>query len=107
MVTASSTAASASSRRPRSARQFDHQAPVPLPDGGVARLLRPEAETVPFWPRAELGLLTEWVAAGEHAAVQLVVGPGGVGKTRLARRIARDCPGHWASAPGGRLPGLL
>jgi hypothetical protein len=53
--------------------------------GGVARYLRPEAEVVRFWPRRELADLLGGVAAGELVAVRLVTGPGGSGKTRVAR----------------------
>ena len=62
--------------------------PAAVLEGGVARYLRPEAEVVPFWPRAELGELTGWVASSWHVAVQLVTGPGGIGKTRLALQLA-------------------
>jgi len=64
-----------------------HAVPAPALDGGVARFLRPEEEVVAFRPRPELDQLIAWVAADQHSGVQLVTGPGGAGKTRLAREL--------------------
>lgn len=53
----------------------------------VARYLRPEEKVVPFRARPELDDLLGWCATGVHAAVRLVTGDGGAGKTRLALRL--------------------
>jgi tetratricopeptide (TPR) repeat protein len=53
----------------------------------VARYLRPEEKVVPFRARPELEELLSWCATGGHAAVRLVTGDGGAGKTRLALRL--------------------
>jgi tetratricopeptide (TPR) repeat protein len=55
---------------------------------GVARLLRPEAEVVPFLPRGELTQLISWATDNRQVSVQLVIGPAGAGKTRLALQLA-------------------
>jgi tetratricopeptide (TPR) repeat protein len=56
----------------------------------VARYLRPEEAVVPFRPRPELDELLAWCASAEHAAVRLVTGEGGSGKTRLALRLGEE-----------------
>lgn len=78
-----------------------------------AELLRPQAEAVPFIGRtALLDELREW-CRGDGVSVRLIVGPGGQGKTRLAREFARRLAAEgWAacqfrendpvSARGGR-----
>jgi anti-sigma factor RsiW len=75
-------------------------------EGGVAQLLRPEEEVVPFRPRPELDQLIGWVAASEaHVAVQLVTGDGGTGKTRLARQLVHEIAGwraQWVPAGSER-----
>ena len=53
----------------------------------VARYLRPEEAVVPFRPRPELGELMDWCTRRRHAAVRLVIGGGGAGKTRLALQL--------------------
>ena len=58
-------------------------------------LLDAAAEVVPFRGREDLLLkLWSWCKAGDDFAAQLIVGPGGQGKTRLARelclRLRRD-----------------
>jgi TPR repeat protein len=58
-------------------------------------LLDAAAEVVPFRGREDLVLrLWSWCKAGDDFAAQLIVGPGGQGKTRLARelclRLRRD-----------------
>jgi hypothetical protein len=50
----------------------------------VARYLRPEEAVVPFRARPELDELLSWCVSGGYAAVRLVTGDGGSGKTRLA-----------------------
>jgi tetratricopeptide (TPR) repeat protein len=54
-----------------------------------AALLRADAEVVDFHGRTrELRQLTDWCQSDRHAfAVQVLTGPGGQGKTRLARRL--------------------
>jgi tetratricopeptide (TPR) repeat protein len=62
--------------------------PVPrLRRAGPAYLLRAEAQTARFRSRAaELAGLTAW-CEGPGVRVQLLTGPGGQGKTRLAREL--------------------
>jgi hypothetical protein len=57
---------------------------------GAAWYLRPEAEVVAFVPRPELSTLREWCVTGGRLAVRLVIGKGGVGKTRLAVQLVQD-----------------
>ena len=53
-------------------------------------LLRADASVVPFAGRQRILLdLLNWCAAPSAVAVRLVTGPGGLGKTRLARELAR------------------
>ncbi|MGW4485502.1 trypsin-like serine protease [Amycolatopsis sp. NPDC004368] len=53
-------------------------------------VLRPDAEAVPFRGRAaELDELTSWCLDRSRFSVHAVTGPGGQGKTRLARELAR------------------
>ena len=83
--------------------QAKYVLPGPALEGGVARLLRPEEEVVRFRPRPELDQLISWAVVSEaHAAVQLVTGAGGTGKTRLARQLVHEIAGwrtQWVS-PG-------
>ncbi|MGH3247667.1 MAG: tetratricopeptide repeat protein [Trebonia sp.] len=54
-----------------------------------AYLLRADAEVVPFHGRAQLLKdLSEWCDATDSVSAWLVTGPGGQGKTRLARKLA-------------------
>ncbi|MFC7532246.1 trypsin-like peptidase domain-containing protein [Actinoplanes sp. GCM10030250] len=55
-----------------------------------AGLLRAEAEIVPFHGRDDvLRRLREWLDPDVSAAVRVLTGPGGQGKTRVARQFAR------------------
>jgi len=56
----------------------------------VARYLRPEEAAVPFRSRPELYELLRSCTCTGHAAVQLVTGDGGAGKTRLALRLGDE-----------------
>ena len=56
----------------------------------VACNLRPEEAAVPFRRRPELEELLRWCTSAGHAAVQLVTGDGGAGKTRLALRLGDE-----------------
>jgi hypothetical protein len=56
--------------------------------GGDAFWLRPEQRVVEFINRPELGKLREWCANPGAPGLMLVTGAGGVGKTRLAHRLA-------------------
>ncbi|GAA4239718.1 hypothetical protein GCM10022254_61010 [Actinomadura meridiana] len=59
----------------------------------VTGLLRPERELVDFVGRAdELGRLREWCLDETAFPVRLMTGKGGVGKTRLALRLAGSLP---------------
>ena len=79
--------------------------PSPLSPTSPADLLRADAELAPFRPRPELETLLEWCAQGPDGfGMRLAFGPGGRGKTRLARHIAatlREEQG-WASVVLGR-----
>ncbi|MFC5885739.1 tetratricopeptide repeat-containing serine protease family protein [Kitasatospora sp. CM 4170] len=57
-----------------------------------AGLLRADAEAVPFHGReAELAELTAWCTDGRAAlSARVLVGPGGQGKSRLARQLTTD-----------------
>ncbi|MFJ9931264.1 tetratricopeptide repeat protein [Streptomyces misionensis] len=70
---------------------FAPAAPVRVLDSPTA-LLRADAEAVTFRGRdAELADLTSWCTDGPAAAqVRVLTGPGGQGKSRLARRLADD-----------------
>ncbi len=61
--------------------------PTGLP---VARYLRAEEAVVPFRSRPELDELLSWCVSGDHAAVRLVTGDGGAGKTRLALELCEE-----------------
>ncbi|MET8387571.1 tetratricopeptide repeat protein [Streptosporangium canum] len=68
-----------------------------------AMLLRADAEVVGFYGREqELAALSAWAEADDDRSgevrVRLYTGPGGQGKTRLARAFARDLAGSWAIA---------
>jgi tetratricopeptide (TPR) repeat protein len=58
------------------------------PPESLAGLLRPERKIVEFVGRAgELGELLAWCMKDRSSPVRLMVGPGGVGKTRLAAEL--------------------
>jgi hypothetical protein len=55
-----------------------------------SRMLRTNFEIVPFIGRkTELAQLRKWRDAADETSVQLIYGPGGQGKTRLATHLAR------------------
>ncbi|MDT7802908.1 MAG: hypothetical protein QOI78_6341 [Actinomycetota bacterium] len=73
--------------------EFQHllePAPPSREFAAPSMVLRPDAEAVPFHGRAaELGELTDWCLDRSRFSVHVVTGPGGQGKTRLARELAR------------------
>lgn len=75
------------------------------------RLLAPARRIVPFVGRAaELAALLDWCTGPEAVAVQLVTGPRGVGKTRLAREAAHQmAQAGWTclDVPDGAEPAAL
>jgi tetratricopeptide (TPR) repeat protein len=60
----------------------------PTAQGSITQLLRPEAEVVPFMPRAELAYLMKWAGENGGISAQLIIGPAGSGKTRLVQQLA-------------------
>jgi len=58
-----------------------------------AALLRAEQEVFPFRLRPELSDLVDWSRAPGGPPVRLVIGPSGVGKTRLALRLCAEFRG--------------
>ena len=71
--------------------------PVDPPDS-PAGLLRADTADTPFRARPELTQLQAWCADEAWWSVRLVVGPGGQGKTRLARHLAAGlAPQGWAT----------
>ncbi|MFI8536737.1 hypothetical protein ACIGMX_41690 [Streptomyces aquilus] len=72
--------------RPRVTALRDAQAPQQ-----PSRLLRTRDEVVDFTGRRrEIESFAEWRDAGDAFLIRLVHGPGGEGKTRLARHLARE-----------------
>ena len=64
------------------------------PRGGDAFWLRPEQRVVEFIDRPELAVLREWCTGPDGPGLMLVTGAGGVGKTRLALRLAEELGGQ-------------
>jgi hypothetical protein len=63
-----------------------------------AGLLRADVADTPFRDRPELDRLQRWCQRSEWSSIRLVVGPGGQGKTRLARHLAGQLVGEgWAT----------
>ena len=58
--------------------------------GGAALWLRPDKRVVNFIDRPELDALQGWCAGDDAPPVMLLTGAGGVGKTRLALRLAEE-----------------
>lgn len=57
--------------------------------------LRPEYRIAPFTGRrGELAELTGWLRAPKPVSAQLITGPAGQGKTRLAQELCQDMAGH-------------
>ncbi|HET9898320.1 MAG TPA: hypothetical protein VFQ44_25610 [Streptosporangiaceae bacterium] len=77
----------------------------------VVGLLDPHREVVKFAGRdRELAELIAWCADGQDAPLRIVIGPSGVGKTRLAVELARQMRARgwrtwWADADGRGHPG--
>jgi len=80
-------------------------------EGGPSFLLRPDRGLVEFTGRGgELAEMAAWCESGPDKSVRLVTGPGGVGKTRLALRVAEGwrAPGRvWLLVASGREAGAL
>ena len=63
-----------------------------------AVLLRADIAPTPFRPRSELDTLRKWCSGEVIWSSRLLVGPGGQGKTRVARQLARSLQRHhWAT----------
>ena len=75
-------------------------------DGGPAVLLRPDRGIVQFTGReTELGVLRSWCASADARSVRIIVGAGGVGKTRLALKVASEWEsrgGEWRRIDAGQ-----
>ncbi|MFG1780119.1 SAV_2336 N-terminal domain-related protein [Micromonospora sp. NPDC049048] len=83
-------------REPRAGSPGDEAAALP---GVGADLLSPHRRVVPFTGRAaELAELQRWCAAS-GAAVRVLVGGPGQGKTRLARELVTGRRARWRDAP--------
>ncbi|MGW2226348.1 P-loop NTPase [Streptomyces formicae] len=64
------------------------EAAEPLVPRSAVTLLHPRAETVRFTGRRELlDAMVEWSTSGDGLSVALLTGPGGAGKTRMAREV--------------------
>jgi tetratricopeptide (TPR) repeat protein len=71
----------------------------------VAYYLWPEEAVVPFRVRPELDELMAWCVSGGHAAMRLVTGTAGAGKTRLARQLTEELAANgWQPLPVPREP---
>ena len=94
----------AKSERQQAARLWDAIGEPTASGGGrsPAGLLRPEQAVVPFTGReAELGLLRKWATSSAARSVQVLVGAGGTGKTRLALQVASESGGPWRLVAAG------
>ncbi len=90
-------------RRDRRARAVAGALVSELPES-VVWLLRPQAAVVGFVGRGWLlAALDRWCADPDASVVRLLVGAGGVGKTRLGQHFAGRLTGWecWPVAPGG------
>jgi len=75
-----------------------------------AFLLGARYGVVQFRARPELERLRDWAGSGQEVAVGVLTGPGGVGKTRLARELCRRLAAEgWVGGPLASRPepGLL
>ena len=75
----------------RAEAEFEAVGEPPLErlETGPSGLLRPDQKTVAFTGRkAEQAVLRSWWASGEARSARVLVGAGGVGKTRLALQVA-------------------
>ncbi len=68
--------------------EFQALTPAAVPVDSPAALLRADVAPMPFRDRPELAQLLEWGESEWPVSVRLVHGPGGQGKTRLARALA-------------------
>ena len=75
-------------------------------DRGPTALLRPEREIVEFTGReAELDMLRSWCTSADARSARTIIGAGGVGKTRLALKIAAEWEsggGEWRRVDAGQ-----
>jgi hypothetical protein len=75
-------------------------------DDGPAALLRPDRRVVEFTGReTELGMLRSWCTSKDARSVRAIVGAGGVGKTRLALKVASEWEsrgGEWRRVDAGQ-----
>jgi tetratricopeptide (TPR) repeat protein len=73
---------------------------------GPAALLRADCEIVKFTGRnTELDALRSWCVTADARSVRTIVGPGGVGKTRLALEVASEWESHggtWRRVDAGQ-----
>ena len=65
-------------------------APPRTQPASPAGYLRADAQIVPFRHRPELPLLRAWLASEQQTGIQLVTGPGGAGKTRVALQLSHE-----------------
>jgi hypothetical protein len=75
-------------------------------DYGPAALLRANRSIVKFTGRyAELDALRSWYISADTRSVRTIIGVGGVGKTRLALKVASEwesCGGNWRLVDRGQ-----
>jgi tetratricopeptide (TPR) repeat protein len=103
-------------RRDEQARQTERQVAAdalagPATSRTAAGLLRAEYRCIPFVGRdEELAALTAWCLNAEAVPVCMLLGPGGVGKSRLAAELLRRVEGDWAGhhvGPGQERDALM